>query len=282
MTNAPVLLFPGQGSQTDGMRDAVERALPDLLAQAIELIGADPFERVTESTAYAQPAIFLAGLAHFEELGRPRASAFAGHSMGELTALVAAGSLSPTQGLRLIVARSSLMADAAAIEGGGMLAVLKATPEAALELASNYGLSLANDNAPGQIVLAGRTDDLDVAARAARKLGMRAMRLDVAGAFHHRSMRAACIRFREELLPVHFRPASAPVYSGLRAAPFEDVQAELALAVTRPVRWRETLLALDAAGHDTFLDMGPGQVLAGLVRRTLPDARVLEFADAHA
>ena len=282
MSNAPVLLFPGQGSQTEGMRDAVERALPDLLDTAVRLIGADPFERVGESTAFAQPAIFLASLASYEELGRPAAGAYAGHSMGELGALVAAGSLTPLDGLRLIVRRGALMAEAAEAEGGAMLAVLKGTPEGARELAATYGLTLANDNAPGQVVLAGRPDDVDTAARAARKLGLRAMRLDVAGAFHHRSMRSACIRFREALSQVQFRTARAPVYSGMSAAPFWDVRGELALAIMRPVRWRDTLLALEQAGHSTFLDVGPGEVLAGLVRRTLPMARILEAADAHA
>jgi [acyl-carrier-protein] S-malonyltransferase len=282
MSVTTALLFPGQGSQTDDMRDTVVRAVPELLDRAVELIGCDPFDRVAESTEYAQPAIFLASIAAFEQLGRPEAGAFAGHSLGEIAALAAAGAVSYEDALELVVTRGAVMAEAALREGGTMLAVLKSTVAQAEELAAAHNLTVANDNAPGQLVLAGPVQSVDAAAAAARGAGLRAMRLDVAGAFHHPSMQEAMVRFRAALNSVQFGPTEARVYSGLTAARFWNKHEELSLALVRPVRWRETLLALERDGFDTFVDVGPGRVLAGLVRRTLPNAEVRETADAPA
>jgi malonyl CoA-acyl carrier protein transacylase len=282
MSATTALLFPGQGSQTDGMRDRVAAACPELLELVIDLVGCDPFERVGESTAYAQPSIFLASVAAYEDLGRPEAAAFAGHSLGEIAALVAAGVLTAEDALRLVVVRGSVMAEAATREGGTMLAVLKGTLQQAADIAEAHGVTVANDNAPGQLVLAGPVHAIDAAAAAARESGLRAMRLDVAGAFHHRSMQSAMVRFRGALNKVSLSEPVAPVYSGLTAAPFWDVREELAQALVRPVRWRETLLALEGQGITEFVDVGPGRILAGLVKRTLAEASVLEAVDATA
>ena len=126
--NAPTaMLFPGQGSQTAEMSDAVERVRPDLLQRAVELIGSDPFERVDDGTAFAQPALYCAGLAHWTAAGRPEASFMAGHSLGELPALAAAGAFDETDGLALAVTRGRAMQDAGeSASPGGMLAVLGA------------------------------------------------------------------------------------------------------------------------------------------------------------
>jgi malonyl CoA-acyl carrier protein transacylase len=271
-------LFPGQGSHTSSLRDEVARVVPGLLAECIELVGEDPFARVTESTRFAQPAIFCASLAGWKE--RPpfmRPVALAGHSLGELSALVAAGALEQSAGLRMAVRRGELMASASDGRDEGMLAVLGAPEEAITRLAHEHELVLANDNAPGQVVLTGLTERLRAAARAAREQRVRAIVLDVAGAFHSPSMAGAVEPFRAELDLVELSPPAIPVISGASARPFADVRAELAAAIVTPVRWRETMLALAGLGADTFVDFGPGEVLARLVTRNLPDARVLDF-----
>jgi len=278
-TGAIAGLFPGQGSQTNALRDEVARVLPALLAECLALVGEDPFARVGESTRFAQPAIFCASVAGWKE--RPpflRPVALAGHSLGELSALVAAGALEQTQGLRLAVRRGELMASASSGRDEGMLAVLGASDEQVTALAHEHELVLANDNAPGQVVLAGAIERLRAASRAAREQRVRAILLDVAGAFHSPSMAAAVEPFRAELDQVELSPAAVPVISGASGRPFEDVRAELAAAIVRPVRWGATMLALAALGADTFVDFGPGEVLAKLVTRNLPDARVLDFA----
>ncbi|MGO9322569.1 MAG: ACP S-malonyltransferase [Solirubrobacteraceae bacterium] len=272
-------LFPGQGSQTSALREEVARAVPDLLAQCIELVGEDPFARAGESTRFAQPAIFCASVAGWQE--RPAfldPIALAGHSLGELSALVAAGALEQAAGLRLAVRRGELMAAASSGREEGMLAVLGASEQQVAALAQQHELLLANDNAPGQAVLAGPTERLRAASSAAREQRVRAIMLDVAGAFHSPSMAAAVEPFRAELDQVELSAPAIPVISGASGRRFEDVRAELAAAIVSPVRWRATMLALAELGADTFVDFGPGEVLAKLVARNLPDARVLDLA----
>jgi malonyl CoA-acyl carrier protein transacylase len=258
------LLFPGQGSQTPDMRDDVAHVLPDLLEQSIELVGEDPFERVDESTRFAQPAIFCAGIAGWTKLDLEPAMA-AGHSLGEFGALVAAGVLSAEDALRLVVLRGRLMAEAD--DRGSMLALLGGTPDDARAIAAAADVTVANDNAPGQVVLSGDRDKLAEAEEAAREYGVRAMPLDVAGAFHSPAMEPAVAPFRAALDEVELGTPRFPVYSCSTAAPFTDVRAELTSALTRPVLWRETFQAMIAAGAEDFVEAGPGNVLSKLARR---------------
>jgi malonyl CoA-acyl carrier protein transacylase len=164
-------------------------------------------------------------------------------------------------------------------ESEGMLAVLRATDEEVSRLAEEQEVVVANDNAPGQVVLAGPVSRLRAASKRARELGVRAILLDVAGAFHCPAMTGAVEPFRAALDGVEFRPPAVPVISGSTTRPFADVRAELAAAIVRPVRWRETMLALAGLGANTFVDFGPGEVLARLVRRNLPDARLLNLGE---
>ncbi len=271
-------LFPGQGSQTVDLRERVERVDPTLAERCIELVGDDPFARVGESTRFAQPAIFCASIAGWMELGeRVRPIALAGHSLGELSALVAAGALDPGSGLELAVRRGELMAVGEATTEEGMLAVIRASDEQLTELAEEHDVVVANDNAPGQVVLAGPVDRLRAASSAARERGVRAILLDVAGAFHSPAMASAVEPFRVALDGVDFRPPAIPVISGSTTRPFADVRAELAAAIVKPVRWRETMLSLAGLGADAFVDFGPGEVLARLVARNLPDAQVIDL-----
>src|SRR5947209_5781158 len=274
---ATAILFPGQGSQSRDMRDSVARVRPDLLSLVQELVGEDPFPRAEEGTNFAQPAIFCASLAGWAALGRPAGDLMAGHSLGELGALVAAGCLSERDGLRLVVLRARLMQEAGERAGdGGMLALLGAgAADHADTLAEAHGLAIANDNSPQQIVLSGSRAVLPAAAAAAEKLGLRAIELPVTGAFHSPMMEAAVPEFARALEQAELRKPQVPVLSAVTARPFDDVRLRLAEGLTRPVRWRETMLELHRRGAERFVEVGPGRVLTGLAKRTLSDVELV-------
>jgi [acyl-carrier-protein] S-malonyltransferase len=263
------LLFPGQGSQTPDMRDDVARELPDLLDRCIELVGEDPFPRASESTRFQQPAIFCASIAGWRRADVDPAMA-AGHSLGELGALTSAGALDLDDALELVVLRGKLMAEAD--DSGTMLALLGGSIEDAEAIARQTGVTVANDNAPGQVILSGERGALEEAEEAAREYNVRARPLDVAGAFHSPRMEPAVAPFREALEGVEVGDPRFPVYCGATAAPFTDVREELAQALIRPVRWRETFLALLDAGAEDFVETGPGTVLSKMARRITKEA----------
>jgi [acyl-carrier-protein] S-malonyltransferase len=271
------ILFPGQGSQTPEMHDLVARERPDLLALASEVVGTDPFPRADEGTNFAQPAIFCASLAGWSALGSPLGVVMAGHSLGELGALVAAGALGEREGLELVTLRGRLMHDSGVAAGdGSMVAVIGAgASEHAQEIADASALTVANDNSPLQIVLSGAKAHVPAAIDAARALGLRAMELDVTGAFHSPMMAAAVPQFAAALAQADFRPPRTTVLSAVTAAPFTDPRTELADALTMPVRWREVMLALRELGAERFVDVGPGRVLTGLAKRTLSDVELV-------
>src|SRR4051812_7423522 len=170
------------------MRDLVAQRAPDLLERVTELVGEDPFARVEENTRYAQPAIFCASLTGFDALDL-HPSAAAGHSLGELAALAAAGVLERDDALRLVVLRGKLMAEAD--DEGTMMALLGASEDESREIAEKAGVTVANDNAPGQVILSGPRAKLAEAEEIAREYERRTLPLDVAGAFHSPSMEPA-------------------------------------------------------------------------------------------
>jgi [acyl-carrier-protein] S-malonyltransferase len=270
-SKSPAALFPGQGSHTPDMRDLVAGRAPELLERCIELVGEDPFTKAGESTRYAQPAIFCASLTGFDALDL-HPSAAAGHSLGELAALAAAGVLERDDALRLVVLRGRLMAEAD--DEGSMLALLGASEEETREIAEKAGITVANDNAPGQVILSGPRAKLAEAEEIAREYERRAMPLDVAGAFHSPAMEPAVKPFRAALDETELHEARFPVFSSATTRPFEDVRQELTDVLTRPVRWRETILAMHEAGVSAFTEVGPGKVLARLGKRILPDIKV--------
>ncbi len=274
---ATALLFPGQGSQTPEMREQVARVRPDLIKLAIEVVGEDPFLRVDDGTAYAQPAIFCASIAGWCQMGRPTYEFTAGHSLGELGALVAAGVLNERAGLELVALRGRLMQRAGETAGdGGMIALGGAeAAERAEEVAAPHGLSIANDNSPQQVVLSGPRTVLPAAEATARELGLRAKILPVTGAFHSPMMASAVPEFERALDRVELGPASSTVISAVTAEPFDDVRARLVQALTGPVRWRELLIALNERGVTRFVEVGPGKVLTGLAKRTLKDVELV-------
>lgn len=259
------VLFPGQGSQTAGMRRLVEEERPDLLAEA----GPEPFDRADEGTRWAQPAIFCASLAGWSRLG-DAPDLMAGHSLGEISALAAAGAIGERDGLRLVSERGRLMQEAAEAAGeGGMLAAIGDGRDAVDQVARRHELTLANDNAPEQVVLSGPAGALDEAASELEERGLRTRRLAIRGAFHTPAMQRAVGPFRDFLDGIEIREPRLPVWSGVTAEPFDDVRERLAQAIAYPVRWLEVMRALAGRGAQRFVEVGPGRVLTGLVRRSL-------------
>lgn len=264
------LLFPGQGSHAAGMDEPFRDDAR--LARGLAVLGYDPFPRLGEGTRYQQPALFLAAALEYE---RDHAQdgdvvAAAGHSLGEYAALLAAGALEFEDAVRLVDERAAAMAEAGERHPGGMVAMLGGDRDAIEALAERLGLTIANDNAPGQLVLAGALEALDAAeAEAKDATGARPRRLPVTGAFHSPLMAPAADRLRAALKATPVAEPSFPVYSNGTARPFEDVRGELAENLLRPVRFRETVHAMRAAGVEEFVECGPGEVLTGLVKRTL-------------
>lgn len=287
------MLFPGQGAQFVGMGADLFGRHPDLLGpDADAVLGwslADaclegPLERLTD-TEVAQPALFAVALATFRELDDALPDgvvirAAAGHSLGEYTALVAAGALDSTAGLRLVAARGRAMAAAAAREPSGMAALIgadEATAEAFAEARRELGgrLWVANVNAPGQVVVAGGVSDLEWATATARDHGIRrVIPLEVAGAFHTPFMAPAADDLEAALDRTPFATPAFGVWANLTAEPHEgDLPGALAAQLTGRVRFADCLRAM-APHVDMFVHVGPGDVTAGMARRTVPETPV--------
>lgn len=276
-----VLMFPGQGSQRNGMRELVESAWPELLEAATDAVGDDPFERIEDGTAFLQPAIFCASMAALRGFDF-EPDLYAGHSLGELSALVAAGSLTVDDGLALVTTRGRLMQRAAELGPvGGMLAV-GCGRELAAEIARPLGLTIANDNSPGQVVLSGPAEGIASGKVEARRRGLRAFRLPIKGAFHSAAMEPVVGEFCAALDAVDVRPPRRPVLSCVTASEFDDVRLRLSESLTHGVRWREVLHGLHERGARRFVEAGPGKVLTGLVRKTLKDVETVAPAQLQA
>lgn len=264
------LLFPGQGSHAPGM-DEPHRGSPQF-ERGLEVLGFDPFERLDEGTRAQQPALFLCCACEWDGWDGDRGDvvAAAGHSLGEYSALYAAGALEFDDAVRLVDARAAAMADAARRNPGGMVAMLGGDAHAISGFAQRLRLTVANDNAPGQLVLSGAMDAVDRAVEEAREeTGARARKLEVGGAFHSPLMEPAAAKLAAALQRTPIGEPRFPVFANGSAAPFADIRRELAENLLRPVRFRETLLALRANGVDRFAELGPGEVLTGLVKRTM-------------
>ncbi len=284
------VLFPGQGSQFVGMGADVFSSRPDLLgSSADELLGWSlarvvsdgPDEELT-MTDRAQPALFAVSYALWEALSaampRPPEAA-AGHSLGEYTALAAAGSLGFSDGLALVAERGAAMAEAAAAaEPSSMAALMGVDAAGAEQIAAmrrdgGGKLWVANHNAPNQVVLAGSADDIEwLIEHAAEHGARRAIPLNVAGAFHSPYMVPAAERLRVALDDVSFADPSFPVYANATSVPMQDPPAELFDQLTMPVRFAESIEHMAADGIDAFIHVGPGNVTAGLARRSAPAA----------
>ena len=295
-------LFPGQGAQAVGMgRDLAEawpvaRAVFAAADRALEFplsrICFEGPEEELRRTAVTQPALLATSVAAarvLAESGRQPA-AVAGHSLGEYSALVTAGALAFEDAVRVVHLRGRFMQEAVPEGEGAMAAVMgldAGTLAAVCESAAGgQVVSAANLNAPGQIVIAGHTAAVRRAAAAARAAGARrVVELNASAPFHCALMEPAAARLREVLEQVEFASADIPVWVNVEAAPVQDadhLREALIRQVTAPVRWEETLLALVAAGTEDFVEVGPGSVLAGLLRRTYRQARVAPAGTAGA
>lgn len=256
--------------------EVVERA-EDALGQPLAPLLLDASEDDLRRTRDAQLAVLLASLLAWDavrdQIG-DAAVAFAGHSLGQVTALIASGALSLEDGVCLAAARADATQAAADDTPGRMAALIGAGPEAAEQACAGLDAWIANDNAPGQVVIAGTPAGVEAATARAKELGIRrAVPLNVGAAFHTRLMAPAAEALAPALAATAFGPQSAPVVSNADALPYADGAgwaARLADHLVSPVRWRSSLEALAGMGVDTFFEVGPGNVLAALARRTVP------------
>ena len=279
-------VFSGQGAQSVGMgkdlysSSATAKAIFDeadkVLGWSIsEICFEGPADKLTESK-YCQPAIYTmscAALAAFrEKFPEVEAVACGGLSLGEYAALYAAGAFSFADGLKLIARRGELMDDACRENDGGMASVLGGDTEVIREVCEECGIQVANYNSPGQIVISGQKDKVGIAVAALKERGMRkVIPLKVAGAFHSKLMSSAGEKLAEVLTATPMENPAVPVYHNFTAATAADVdelRVNLKEQVAGSVRWEECVRAMIAAGGDTMIEFGPGNVLTGLLRRT--------------
>ncbi len=295
-------IFPGQGAQAVGMGSDAWHGSPAARAvfdEADRVLGVPLSRLILEGPAdelvrshNAQPAILCVSIAMLrateEYIGTamPHPAFTAGHSVGEYAALVAAGSLSLSEGLRLVRARGELMQAACEATPSGMAALIGLTLEPARQACEGTGAQVANVNSAEQIVLGGPNDSLERAIENAKNAGARrAIPLEVAGAFHTEVMRPAQEAMANILSGSGLNTATVPVVANTTALPIEsaeEVRAELGSQLCGCVYWQQSVELMAARGVDRFIEFGPGKVLAGLVRRIAPDAAALAVADLDA
>jgi len=284
-------LFPGQGAQAVGMAKTLCETLPaakNLFDQAAEALGYDllslcihgPAETLN-STNHSQPAIFVASLAALEQLKVTEPAALeqgvaaAGLSLGEYTALVFAGAISFRDGVKLVQARGNAMQAAADAAPSSMLSIIGLDiPDVESLVAEGRdagSLEIANYLCPGNIVISGAKAAIEkVEQIAAERGGIRTAKLAVAGAFHTQFMQPAVAPLAAMLETIELKPPAIPVWSNVDAQPHTDpaeIRSLLIRQVVSPVRWEETLRNLEAAGMQRYYEIGPGRVLAGLMKR---------------
>ena len=290
-------LFPGQGAQAVGMgkafydrydvsRDLYHRANTHLGFDVASLCFEGPLEELTK-TEQCQPALFVTSLAavaawHAVEPSRTP-SASAGLSLGELTALAAADAFRFTDGLYLVQARAAAMAECAAQNRGAMLAVLGLSREAIAEVCEASGAVMANVNAPDQLVLSGSVEVIERAEASAKAKGAkRALRLDVAGAFHSPLMQPASERFRKALEKVVITPPSFPVISNVTGRPVvdpEEIRRLLVRQIVSPVLWEPSMRYLLGEGVTSCVEFPPARILTGLLRKIDPAVKCLPVGE---
>jgi [acyl-carrier-protein] S-malonyltransferase len=302
MTSSTAYVFPGQGSQAVGMGQALVAAYPaarDAFAEADEILGFalsalcfDGPGDVLTDTRNAQPAILTASIAAWRAMGAahpelPGPLCVAGHSLGEYSALVVAGALAFADAVRLTRARGNLMAQAGTDAPGSMAAVLKLEDEQVAALcrqaavASGDVVQVANYNSPGQVVISGGTTGVAAAAALAKAAGGRVMPLAVSIAAHSALMAPAAREFAERVAGTPLQTPHTPVIGNVSAAALttaDAIRAELVAQLTSPVRWTESIRRMVADGANRFVELGPGTVLAGLVKRIDANVEVLNVA----
>ena len=284
------VLFPGQGSQSVGMvKDLYENFdyVKDLFDQAdnaldlsiSKLIFEGPKELLDE-TENTQPAIFLVGYAIYNLIKNEttfnidKANFFAGHSLGEYTALACSGVIDFVETIKLLKIRGNAMQNAVPKNEGGMVAILGEEIdkiEEIIEINKNkFNCFLANDNSNGQVVISGKKNDLNQLITELKKLNIKNIRLPVSAPFHCILMKSATSIMRKEITNLNFSKPKNRIVSNVTAEPTNDpdlIKNLLIEQIEKPVRWRESIINMIKSGNQKFIEIGPGKVLSGLVKR---------------
>lgn len=284
---AKAYLFPGQGTQFPGMaRDLYENqpAAKKMMEDANDILGFRITDTMFDGTAeelkatdITQPAVFLHSVAMAACIGEGRADMMAGHSLGEFSALVASGALSFEDGLRLVTVRAKAMQKACELQPSTMAAIIALPDETVERICSETeGIVVAaNFNTPGQVVISGTVEAVGKACEAARAAGAkRALPVAVGGAFHSPLMEPARLELAQGIEKTPFHTPYCPIYQNVCAIAVKDaaqIKANLLKQLTSPVRWTETVRNMIADGADRFIEIGPGSVLRGMLKRIAPE-----------
>ena len=288
-------VFPGQGSQFSGMGKDLYANVPaakELFEKANEILGFRitdiMFEGTDEElkqTFVTQPAVFLHSVIMAKALGEEfQPDMVAGHSLGEFSALVAAGALDFEDGLRLVAKRAAAMQQACEAQPSTMAAVLGLDDKVVEDICAEVGgvVVAANYNCPGQLVISGSIEAVDAACERLKAAGARrALRLPVGGAFHSPLMEPAKVELQAAIEAAPFKVPICPVYQNVDAKPYTDpeqIKANLIAQLTAPVRWTYIVQNMLADGADSFVELGPGAVLQGLIKKVSRDVEAVSKA----
>jgi [acyl-carrier-protein] S-malonyltransferase len=294
-------VFPGQGSQTVGMGKALYDTNPNvgqlydiadkILGYSLSTICFEGPADELQQTNYAQPALLVTEIAHLLALKSrylgdfDRAKFVAGHSLGEYSALVGAGALDFEGALRLVAERGRMMQEVgkSLARPTGMVALIGLPDEELARLCEDADVDLANLNAPGQVVISGPHDALETASALAKERGAkRTIPLSVSAAFHSRWMKPMSEKFAASIAATRFAAPTIPVVANVTAKPEhspEEIRKLLQKQTYSSVRWVESVQYIVEQGVDTFVEIGPGKVLSGLIKRIAPDVRTMTSDD---
>lgn len=283
-------VFPGQGAQFAGMGKDLYDAYPlarTIMMRANTILGFNitdvMFEGTDEDlrqTRVTQPAIYLHSIVASQLLTTLRPDMVAGHSLGEFSALVAAGAIGWEDGLRLVSQRAQAMQEACELQPGTMAAVLALADDKVAEVCDSIEdmVVAANFNCPGQVVISGSLSGVDAACKALKEAGAkRALKLPVGGAFHSPLMQPAAERLQAAIMNTTFRTPACPIYQNVSARAEVDrdrIKRQVMEQLTSPVRWTQSVQQMIADGATCFYEFGPGDVLKGLIRKINPEVTI--------
>ena len=296
------VLFPGQGSQTVGMGKilyekfdyikSLFEVADDILQKSISKIILEGPKELIDQTENTQPAIFLISYSICEVIKNEtsfnlkNAKFFAGHSLGEYSALACAGSLSFEKTIKLLQSRGKFMQSAVPKGQGGMLAVLGTEIEKIQEVINNnnkkFSCYVANDNSIGQVVVSGNINDLNKFSEELKKNKIKNIKLPVSAPFHCELMRSATEKMRAEISKVEFKKPEISIMSNVTAQQTndpDDIKQLLIEQIEKPVRWREIIINMANSNVEKFIEIGPGKVLSGLIRRIDSNAQLIQVND---